>query len=340
MQSAPSLSMIMITDNTYEVCRRTISYLLQQTAIDQIELIIVGESRERINPDENELGQFHSYQIVEVGKVTSIGKAEAAGVLAAKAENVTYVEEHGFPPPNLAEVLIREMTEGGHVAVGWGMAASNPGLVAWAHLYGQFGEAVAPILSGPATRLGGHHGAYKKSLLVEYGNELHHVVGCEAVLYADLERRGIKMHITGDVVGLHTQISDFRSYAVHEFIAQRAFAAARVDVMNWSIWRRLLYVAGSPLIPFLRVRRSLHHIRRTGRSRELMPQIAFVMLAANVAGALGEAMGYLFGAEERVLTQRMAVELDRYSYVRESDRGQRLAKSPIRRDITEETPKT
>ena len=336
MQSNPSISIVMVTDDTYETCRRTIGYLLLQTAIDRIEMIIVGPSRDQINADQDELAKFHSYQIVEVGKVVSVAQTMAAGVIAAKAPYVTYAEEHGFPPPNLAEVLIREMNEGGHVALGWAMAPANPGLVSWAHIYAQFGDAVAPLQSGPATRLGGHHGAYRRDLLIEYGDQLPHVVGCEAVLHGDLNKRGVKMYMTGEVVALHTQVSDFPSYFKHEYIAQRAFAAARMDVMNWSIWRRLLYVAGSPLIPFLRLRRSLHHLQRTGRFGELMPNIAFVMLAGNVAGAIGEALGYMFGADDRILSQRMAVELDRYSYVRASDREAKPAGSPAAQSETTE----
>ena len=337
MQTKPSISIIMVTDDTYETCRRTIGYLLQQTVIDQIEMIIVGPSRDQIQPDEAELSKFHSNQIVEVGKVVSVAQTLSAGVVAAKAFYVTYAEEHGFPPPNLAEVLIREFEEGGHVALGWAMTPANPGLVSWAHIYGQFGEAVAPLKSGPATRLGGHHGAYSRDLLMEYGDKLHHVVGCEAVLHGDLNKRGVKMYMTGEVVGLHTQVSDFPSYFKHEYIAQRAYAAARMDVMKWSIWRRLLYVAGSPLIPFVRLRRSLRHMRRTGRFRELMPNIAFVMFAGNVAGAIGEALGYVFGADDQVLSQRMAVELDRYSYVRASDREHNLDESPPSQGETTES---
>jgi len=246
----------------------------------------------------------------------------AAGVMAARAPFVMYAEEHSFPPPNLAEVVIREMTEGEHVAaLGWAMMPANPGLMAWAHLYGQFGGVVAPIQSGPAIRLGGHHAAYRRTALLEYGSSLHHMMDNEAVLHDDFERRGVQMYITGEIVALHTQLSDFFSYLRHEFIAQRVFATARMTMMKWSPWRRLLYIAGSPLIPFVRLRSSLKDIRRTRRSGELMPQIAFVLLVANFAGAAGEALGYVLGVSDDIHLERMAIELDRYSYVHVGDRA-------------------
>jgi hypothetical protein len=328
MSEFPQLSMCMLTDDTYETCRRSMSYLLQQTAIDQVEMIIVGPYREQIAADEEELSRFHSYQIVEVGDVKSTGHGMAAGFMAARAPYVCYIEEHDFSPPELAEVIIREFNDKQHVALGWAMTPSNPGLVAWANIYGQFAGVVAPLESGPATRLGGHHGAYKRSMLVDYGDRLTDLLSNEAVLHADLHQRGKPMYVTGDVVVRHAQISDFPSLMRHEFIGQRLYAATRVEAMGWSVFRRMLYVVGSPLIPFVRLARSVKHVHRTGRSKELLPQMAFVILSANFAGALGEAIGYLIGAGEKTYLERMEIELDRYAFVNERDRSQGLEMSP------------
>ncbi len=323
MSSKPDFSIFLITDDSYAKCARTISYLKRQTIVDQIELVIVGPSREQIAPDYDDLSVFHSHKIVEMGEVGWVGKAAARGIEASSAKYVTYSEEHGFPPEDWAETLVRTFESGGYDAVGWGMTPANPGLVAWAHIYGQFGDAVAPLESGPATRLGPHHGAYRRDLLLEYGDALPHVFGNEGVLYPDLLRRGKSLYLTGETVTGHTQVSDFASYVRLEFIGMRIYAASRMLLFEWPLWKRLLYIAGSPVIPFLRLWRSLGHIRRTGRGRELLPQVAFVILGANIAGALGEAIGYAIGADDEGRADRMEIELDRYAFVNESDRAQK-----------------
>ncbi len=318
----------MITDGHYEVCRRTVSFLLAQTVVDQIEFVLVGPSRGVMQVDEAELAPFHSFRIVEIGKVVSTGQGLAAGTLAASADLISYAEEHGFPPPNLCEVLIHYADTTDYQAYGWSMLPSNPGTVAWAHIYGQFAEAVAPRPTGEVQRLGGHHGVYRRALLMEYKDSLVDVFGCEAVLHEDLVRRGIKMLMIGDVAGGHTQVSNFWSYLWLEFVGQRSFAAARVRKLNWGWGRRLLYVAGSPLIPFLRLKRKLPYIRSTGRWNQLMPQIGLIIFAANCAGTLGEVLGYLTGQSDKALTDRLKIELDRYTYVNDADRDQRNQRSP------------
>jgi hypothetical protein len=328
MTNKPLISIIMLTDDKYEVCRRTISYLLAQTVVDRIEFVLVGPSRDIMEVDEAELAPFHSFRIVEIGEVLSTGHGLEAAVPVCSAELVAYAEEHGFPPPNLCEVLIRVAAETNYQAYGWSMLPSNPGWVSWAHIYGQFAEVVAPRPSGEVSRTGGHHTMYRRSLLMEYQGRLVDLFGHEAVLQEDLERRGIKLYLIGEVSSGHTQISSFWSYLHHEFVSQRGFAVARVRNLKWGWGRRLLYAAGSPLIPFLRVKRSLPFIRSTGRWNELMPQIGLIMLAANSAGALGEALGYLTGHSDKAMSARAKIELDRYSHVRDADRDHRLTRSP------------
>lgn len=325
MPSPPDLTVCMITDDTYAKCARTISYLARQTVVDRIELLIVGPSEARIAPRYDELSPFHSVRIVEMGEVGWVGEAVARGVHAASAPYFVYAEEHGFPPEDWAEVLIRTFEAGGYDAVGWGMLPSNPGLVAWAHIYGQFGDAVAPLASGSATRLGPHHGAYRRDLLTGYGDELASLFGNEGVLYPELVRRGKAIYLTGETVTGHTQISNLSDYIWLEFIGQRVYAASRMRFFEWPLWKRIVYIAGSPLIPLVRLSRSIGHVSRTGRSRELLPQVAVVMLAANIAGALGEAVGYAIGADDKTRSDRMGIELDRYSFVNKADRDQRHA---------------
>lgn len=332
MAPKPMFSVIMITASKYEICRRTISYLLAQSIVEKIELVLVGPSREEMKVDEAELAPFHSFKIVEIGKVQSTGHGLAAGTFASTADLVTYAEEHGFPPPNLFEVLLRNTEEKHYQAYGWAMLPSNPGTVAWAHIYGQFAEAVAPRPSGEVTRLGGHHCMYRRDLLMDYKDRLIDLLSCEAVFHEDLQRRGIKMLLIGEVAGGHTQISNFRFYLWHEFVGQRAFAATRVRNLGWGWGRRLLYIAGSPLIPFVRLYRKLPYIRSTGRWKQLMPQIGFVIFAANCAGTVGEVLGYLTGQSDKALKDRLKIELDRFAFVNELDRDQRHQRSPAAPD--------
>ncbi len=320
MTDLPEFSIIALTDSTYDVCRRSIQWLKDQTIADRVELLIVCGSRADLAPDELDFAPFHSVNIIELGRVQDTGSAIAAALREARGEFVTYVEEHNFFPPNLAEVVVDEMTRSGCAALGFGMVPANPGRIAWAHLFVQFAWAVAPRAAGPYHRLGGHHAAYRRDILLEFGDDLPALMGQEAVLHEHFRQRGLEMRFSDRIVVPHVQVSDFRTLLQHDFISQRIYANARMKTQNWSLARRLVYAAGFPLIPILRLSRILPEVRRAGRWDELMPGILWPMIATSISGAVGEATGYLFGASETASNERFEIEVHRYDYVTPEDR--------------------
>jgi hypothetical protein len=313
----PDLSVIMVTPGRYSTCRKTISYLCAQTVRDRIELVIVAPSLAGLEADESELASFGGRQVVEVGDVVSSGDAMAAGIRAARAPVVVYAEEHSYPEPDWAEILIDEH-RGSHAAVGCAMDNANPGAVSWASLFGQFGPVVVPARSGVATFLGGHHASYNRDVLLQYGDLLGQLMSNECALHIDLRRRGYQLYLSGEAVSHHVNISRARTYFSLELMGQRGFAAARAKAGEWSVLRRAVYVAASPLIPLIRLRRIVHDVRRTGRGRELLPRILPIVVPALWCGAVGEALGYVAGAGSPA--KRTEIELDRYAYVRDRDR--------------------
>ncbi len=214
------------------------------------------------------------------------------------------------------------------------MMPENPGVIAWAHIFLQFGQVVAPLASGPTTRVGGHHVAYERDLLLSYGDNLESLMADESVLHRHLVPSGVEIYATGETVSGHAQISDLKNLMKLEFIGQRSYAATRVVVMEWSWFLRLAYTCGAPLIPFVRCARSLQHVFRAGRGKQLLPLIIPPMFIAALAGAAGEATGYLFGAGKDTLIQRLDIELDRFSYVNQTDQDIGYAKRNAPSDVS------
>jgi hypothetical protein len=316
--SVPALSVVMVTPRRYDTCRKTISYLRAQTTREQLEIVIVAPTSQQLGMDASELDNFHSYRVVELGIITSNGHAIAAGIHAARSPIVVYGEEHSYPEPAWAERIIARHREP-HAAVGYAMGNANPAtLTGWAHLYGQFGPVVEPVVPGIATYLAGHHTSYKRTVLLEYGPDLAQMMDNECALHIDLRAQGHTLYLE-DVVSNHVNLSQWRAYFQLDYWGQRGFAAARAKAGNWSLGRRLLFVAGAPLIPFVRLSRIIRDLKRTGRMGKLAPQIFFVIFPALVCGALGEAQGYLVGDAPETYADKLKIELDRYSYITEAD---------------------
>lgn len=317
-QGTPALSVIVITLGGFDLIRRTVRHLHDQTARDQIELLIVTPSSKGLEYDPEQVAGFHSVRIIETESINYTGEAHAAGVRAASAPVVIYVEEHSYPEPGWAEALIKAH-DGPWDAVGGAILNANPGnMVSWASMLTDFGPWVAPVSSGKVKRLPPHHTSYKKSILEEYGSRLAPLLEAETVLIANLNKEGSGLYLEPGAVSRHVNVSSIRSYLKSEFFGGRLYGSGRARSHRWHV-RRVAYAVGAPAILLVRLQRVLTQIRRCGRQRELIPKILPPLLLGLVSHTLGEMAGYLFG-EGRAAARRRSVELNRFQHVAERDR--------------------
>jgi hypothetical protein len=317
--AGPDLSVAIVTPDTYEAIRRTVGHLERQTVVDRIELVIVAPSAEDVDVPEGVLDPFQSAHIVGVGEVQSTGRALAAGFGRARAPVVVCAEEHSYPEPGWAEALIAAH-RGPWVAVGAELENANPdSSISWAHLFCDFGRAVSSARPGETPELPGHHTAYKRDpLIVRYGDRLGAMLEQEWVLHDDLKAHGERLFLEPGARARHLNVSGLRSNLRSEYLAGRAFASSRARLRSWSLTRRTLYVLGSPLIPFLRLYRTIGHIRRSGKS-DLLPRVLPALGSSLIAGSAGQAVGYALGPG-RSTRERMSIELRRHLHLNRADR--------------------
>jgi hypothetical protein len=286
--------------------------LRRQTIAAQVEILIVTPDRGSLG--DADLEGFGATKWILVPGVETSGEAMAAAVRGASAPFVTYAEEHSFFAPDWAERLVSTHAQG-HDVVGFAIENANPEtLTSWAQLYGQFGPVVAPVTSGVSSFLGGHHVSYRRTLLLEYGDRLAVMLEDECALFLDLRARRISMYIAGDAVSRHINFSSLPVYMYMDYLGQRSFAATRASQAEWGLAKRLAWSAATPIIPFIRMRRSLREVQRTGRSKQLLPQILGPMALGLIAGGVGEFMGYMFGPG-RAAAQRAPAELRRMDFL-------------------------
>lgn len=319
--NSPDMSVVVVSLDGYARIRRTVAALRAQTAKRQLEIVIVAPSREVLRLDEADLQDFLSFQVVEVGPIRSTGGAVAAGFQRAQAPVVAYAEEHSYPFPTWAEALLLAHQQPWG-AVGVAIVNANPdSIISWANLFSDFGPSVDPAVRGVTSHLPWHHGSYKRELLSGYDSEqLQNFMETEGLLHQALQARGYQLYLEPAAKSNHVNVSTMLSLIRCEFVGGRLFGAARVRHNKWSMARRLLYILGSPLIPVLRLRRTLQEVRRAGQWDELLPQILPGIVTALVAHCLGEISGYALGAGDAAW-QRVPCELNRCEFLRESDRS-------------------
>lgn len=328
------MSVLILTPGGFELIRETVRRLRAQTARERLELVVVAPSREALGPFEFETEGFARVRVVEAGEIRRAASAKASGVRAARAPFVAFAEEHCYPEPEWARLLLAAHARGWD-AVGPQMCNANPSsAVSRAGLYLNYGPCLAPAEPGPSSALPWHNISYRRELLTAHGEDLSALLAVEGLLLDDVRARGHGLYFEAAARTHHVNISRLSSWVAHSFWGGRMFGAARARGKRWTRLRRLAYVGGGPLIPLVRVRRVLPEIYRTGAGHRDVARVLPAMLAGLIPHALGEVAGYAFGAgaaEERY----SSFEMNRSLHVTERDRRELAARAAAAPQVEE-----
>ncbi|HWP92350.1 MAG TPA: glycosyltransferase [Thermodesulfobacteriota bacterium] len=314
---SPEISVVIVTPDSFTTIRNTIACLSKQTAKDQMEVVIVSPSAECINTNSPELSAFRWVKIVELRNIESIAQGNAAGIRRATAPVVVLAEDHSFPTPDWAQALI-EAHQQPWAAVGPVVYNANPGsAISWADFLIGYGHWIDPGRKGTVDHLPGHNSSYKSKVLLEYGSKLEGMLEAESVLHWDLRKKGYQLYLDPAAKIYHVNFGLMSSWIPVQFHGGRMFAATRAQY--WSIPRRLLYAACSPLIPAVRFSRIVRKLKGS-ESPHNIPRGTFPALAIGLlVSALGEMLGYALGAGEA--KQKLAdLEFHRIRHISERDR--------------------
>jgi hypothetical protein len=294
-----------------------VRYLGKQTVRDDIEIILVALCAGKLDIDGSEVEGFNRVCVVEAEGARSTAEARAAGVRKAGAPIVAFLEDHSYPSPGWAEVLIRAH-EQPWAAVGPSIVNANPNtIISWANILIEYGQWLDPVTTGAVEHLPGHNSSYKRNILLEYGSDLEDMLEAESVLHWDLQAKGHRLYLETEAHITHWNFSLLYPTMSLRFNNGRLFAASRS--LCWSLSLRLLYTIGAPLIPVVRLWRILNDLRRQNRQRALIPKILPALVLGLVFEGAGEMTGYAsgFGNAKKKLYD---MEFHRSRHMTERDR--------------------
>jgi len=334
----PLMSVILATPDCYETIRKTIRHLRTQTVKHQLEIIIVAPSARVLALNKSELREFCRVRVVEVGKVMSIGSANAKGIRHARAPIVALAEDHAFPAPEWAEALIAAHR---HPWAAVGAVIRHPNdpknVIAWADVLIGFGEYLAPVESGVVERLPGNNSSYKREVLLEYGPDLETLMETESLIHTDLRKKGHRLFLESAAQVSHLNFERMSSFLCIKYLSGRIFGAARAR--GWSLPYRLLFACGTPLIPFVRhgrLRKQWDALRRT---RKLPWGVMPMAWCGLLVSATGEMIGCCLGGGQAV-EKRAKFEFHRVPHLARARQTRRVevpaCEDPVRARVKED----
>lgn len=312
----PTLSVLLPTDSLATVAT-VLSAFRAQDGGERLEIVIAAPESAGITGDEPELQGFCRVQVVHVDDVSRMPAARARAVRAATAPLLLFAESHAYPRPGYLQALL-DAHRASWAVVGPAIGNANPdSLVSWSSLLMDYGPWIDYAERGPKDDVPGHNSVYKRSVLMGLDSRMDELMTADSIMHSELRRAGYELAMEPDAVVDHLNVSGFYWAMRERFQSGRAFGTVRAR--NWSSPRRLVYTFASPAIPFVRLRRALSDIRRTGRSRQLLPQLLPVLTTALLVSAAGEAVGYAF-RKKGSLFLLYDMELHKTHYLGRTDR--------------------
>jgi hypothetical protein len=287
----PAMSVIITTPDSYDTIRPLVRALSSQTARASLELVIVAPSADAVRGGIADLQGFGSWRVVELGVLRTVAQAKAAGIRSAAAPIIVLTEDHCFPDPHWAQVLI-EAHRGDWSAVGPAMENANPQTaVSWADFILGYGPWLNPPEAAEVDLLPGHNSSYKRDVLLGYGDRLESLLAAETNLQQDLRARGHRLYLDPAAKAFHTNFTEPSRWIPYLFYSGRLFAAERGR--DWPRFRRAGYGAGAFLIPLVRFMRLAPPFRRA--RPDLATGVYGPLLFALIIDAAGQAIGYVMG---------------------------------------------
>ncbi len=311
--------MILVAPHDYGQVRQTIEHLRAQTALQGMEVIVVALSPAEFRLPGQMEKEFENLSVVEAATVVRRGAAAAVGVKHSRAPVIAFVEEHSFPAPRWAESLINGHRQPYDV-VGPVVINENPAtLLSTASFMIAYGTATENATGGEVEHLPWHNSSYDRALLTEYGDKLGDLLEWEGALQEDVRDRGYRLCLEPAARTYHMNTSRLAPFVAINFVHGRLFGDHRSRKGEWSLARRLLYIAGSPLFPLIRLWNLIPHVLQLQPPPpRVLGALPLIMLGF-AAHAAGEATAYALGPGNAV-DHLQKYELYRRRYVSRKDR--------------------
>lgn len=309
-ETPPRLSVALVAGPRRRWAQAALDAIGRQT-LAEMELLLLDT-----RPEATPLDKPAGLAVREVRREFPGGQPEArtTAVEMARGPAVAFVEDHCVVAREWAAALAEAFETGPWGVVGytfrnaddsrWGARGCH------AAVYGPW---MAPGNDAEVRGVATNNLAFRTEVVRRLGPLLGRTIFPDAVLQQHLLRQRVRFFVAGRAECTHENPSGLGFMAVASAAHGRAMAARRVELWGWGWPRRMFYAVAVPFgAPLLRFWRLLAGVAM--RPRRWLPVVESLPVAVviYVAGACGEAVGYLWG-DGRALAryEDFELELDR-----------------------------
>ena len=232
-------------------------------------------------------------RVVHAPEVEKVPALRRRGVDDAKSDLVAVIEEHCSAAPDWLHQAIAAMAKGGYGAAGGAISDHNyKRLRDWVVYFCEYNGSLPPVAPGETHQLNDANIVYPRRLLLEHAPLLDEGYW-PMTLHPTLLQKGIKLLSVPEMVVYHRGPFDFGYYLHQRFLFSRAFAGVRARAQSPA--RRLAYILGAPLIPFMLLGRMTAKVLQKRRRVTQFVATLPLTVPALVVLVAGEWVGCLLG---------------------------------------------
>lgn len=313
----PRLSVIFLSLDGGASLKKVLRHLSTHQWAGQIEIVVAITEEASIALDQSPA--FAGFRVVRASVSEDIGKARAAAIRAASAPFVALGEDHSFPVEGWAQALLAPL-EAGAPAVGPQILVANPASsVSWSDAILCYGDYLQPSDRNATKHLPWHNSAYRREILLAFGDRLDFLLEADSLIQAALADQGHRFTMTPHAATDHCNHSLLRPQLKALYWGNRLYGATRAIGEEWPTVRRLSYAAAWPAITALRAWRAVRTCLALRDHRIRYGTLLPLLLAGSMVAAAGEVWGYLFGLGRNTLRWRSYYELTRVIHVLPSE---------------------
>jgi hypothetical protein len=289
----PALTVVLVAANYRKRAQRVLRSILDQDIVDQI-VVLFYDRADRPARDFPELNH-PSVKYETVDRNITLGELQKRGVLSATSEIVGLIEEHVTVPPNWARESLRLHAEGYAGVTGVfapGDEQHRASKLAYMITYGTY---ILPKTSGQMNHIPADNSTLVRAKVLRYKDELGLLLDTDALLIRRMVADGEKLYASANMQLRHWSETSFLDGCIALFYWNQMYIRTCVVLDKWSAIRQMARFLTSPLVAFVRCRKSYAQARRNGADMKQFFVDLPAIFTMHMASGMGIAAGLLFG---------------------------------------------
>jgi hypothetical protein len=289
----PALTVVLVAGNYRKRAQRALRSILEQDIADQT-VVLFYDRADRPARDFEELNH-PSVKYEAVDRKLTLGELQKRAVLAATSEIVGFVEEHVIVAPNWARESLRLHAQGYAGVTGVFVSGNEQNRVSQLSFLITYGRYILPQTSGETNHIPADNSTLVRSKVLQYIDDLALLLDTDTLLVRRMVAAGEKVYASANIQIRHWNMERFWDVCNALFYWNQMYISTCVILDKWPATRRLARLLTSPLVAFVRSRKSYLQARRNGADMKQFFVDLPVIFIMHMASGIGIAAGLLFG---------------------------------------------